>query len=154
MFTNSTLYKNKKLEMSRVKTLKSKQKSKFIASLMLTLALFMCMAPGKIVHAGTSETSLERGIKYFCWSKSTITWSYDWSRITSYDADQQRSGILVQLQGINKLNASTSSKYIFNSKTSLLAGAVISGFTIGWNTDVVDRITIDCYGNADWEYGI
>lgn len=100
------------------------------------------------VSANTYETYLTRGVKYVCWSKDTVTWNTNSKKITKYDANQSRSGILVQLKGIKKEKTrSSSTRYSLLCKHTLMVGAVIKGVSLGWNTDVNDRLYI--YQNGD-----
>lgn len=125
-------------------------KASVIAALMLSFVLGSFGA-----SAATYSTWATRGVKYLCWSKDSITWSTNSSKITAYDATQTRSGILVNCNGISKEKArSTNTKYSLLCKHTLLVGAEISGITLGWNTDVNDRVQIYRSGSANWSWDV
>lgn len=105
--------------------------------------------------AGSSETWSTRGVKYLCWSKDDIYWNYNSSSIKSVSKYQTRSGILVNLNGISKEKArSTSKSHSYLCKHTLLAGAQIGGVTIGYAMNVNDRVVIKNTGKASWKYDV
>lgn len=124
-----------------------------IVAILLTAVCSIALCSSE-VNAATYQTWCTRGIKFLCWSKCTIDWTTNSTKIKSYDAEQQRSGILVVLEGCKKLKKSTKTTYYINSKTELLVGAEISGVTIGWATTVTDQATIRRDGSCDWDFGI
>ena len=121
---------------------------------MVTLLLVITMTistMGTTCYAATKETTLSRGVKYLCWSKDVITWTYTSSKISAVDKYQQRSGVLVNLRGISKEKArSTSTTYSYLCKHTLLAGAELNGVTIGYSVDIDDRCKISTSGTATW----
>ncbi len=125
-----------------------------ISVLILTAILISLLAVPASANAATYQSYLERGIKFICYSKDSVTWEGNSSRITSYDAWQSKSGFLINLNGVTKLNKSVSSVYFLNFKKTLLAGAVISGVTIGYSATVIDQIIITNWGARWWSYDI
>lgn len=104
--------------------------------------------------AKTYSTWSTRGIKYFCWSEDSITWSANNYKIISTSTNQKRSGLFVVNNGIKKEKArSNSKKYSMLCKHTFLVGAVVSGVTLGWNHDINDRWTIYNNGRAyiNWD---
>lgn len=104
---------------------------------------------------GTYETYLERGVKHLCYSKDDVTWTTDSSSITDYDADQTRSGLFVQLNGITKKNTlSSSTEFALLCKHTFLVGASLGGVTLGYNEDINDMLYVyqDGSSDVDWDY--
>lgn len=104
--------------------------------------------------ANTYSTWSTRGVRYLCWTKDSITWNGNSSRITSVSTNQRRSGLFVQNNGIKKEAArSNSKKYSELCKHTFLVGAVVSGVTLGWNDDINDRWTIynTGYSYINWD---
>lgn len=128
------------------------KKYKFMAFSILVLGLILI--PSQKASAATYETWIERGTKLLCWSKSTISWTTNSTSITSTDTWQQKSGFLVNLEGISKLNKSTKLAHWYHSKTKLLVGAEVGGVTIGWDRDVIDEAYITRSGWSQWDPGI
>lgn len=95
-----------------------------------------------------------RGVKYVSYLKNSFDWKANSNKIVSVDTKQTTSGILVQKGGIKKIaSKSTSKKYVYDCTTTMLVGAELGGVTLGYNMDLVDRITIKNTGEAsvDWD---
>ena len=101
--------------------------------------------------AATYTTYATRGVKFLCWSKDSVTWSTNSSKITSVDTNQSRSGVLIENKGIKKENArSSSTKHSYLCKHTLLAGPKVGGITIGWAEDCNNRVYIYRSGSTIW----
>ena len=122
-----------------------------------TVLLLMISVLGSTVatSAATYETWSERGIKHLCWSKDTVRWTRSGTKIKNVDTNQKRSGFLVNNNGIKK-EKTRSKTYVhrYLCKHTLLVGAVISGVTLGWNTDINDRVSIWYDGSRNWYYDV
>lgn len=104
---------------------------------------------------GTYITTSERGIKRLCYSKDQVIWTTNSSKITDYEPEQSTSGLFVEVNGIvKKKTLSTSTKYALLCKHTFLMGAVIEGFTLGYDSDINDMLYIYQDGSAtvDWDY--
>lgn len=105
--------------------------------------------------AATYDTYLTRGVKYLCWSKDSVVWKTNSKKIVSYDPDQSRSGFFVKLNGIKKEKSrSTSTKYSLLCKHTFMVGAVVKGVTLGWNTDINDRLYINKNGRSSVSWDV
>lgn len=91
-----------------MKTIKLKRK---LGAIIIALSLAIS-GMSLSASAATYSTYFTRGIKYLCWSKDSVTWKTNSKKITTYDANQSRSGILIELKGIKKEKArSSTTKY-------------------------------------------
>ena len=118
------------------------------------VTLLGTMAP-LTASASTYEVYSTRGVKYLCWSKDTIDWTTNSSKITAWEGDQTRSGLFVQLNGISKKSTlSSTTKFALLCKHTFLVGAEVGGVTLGYNTDINDMWYVYRSGasSIEWDY--
>jgi hypothetical protein len=128
-------------------------KNKLLYLLICVSYCIMIMSTG--VYAGTYEATGTRGVKNLCCTKSVILWKTNSKKITKYDTRQSSTGFFVSGEGIKKVSIlSSDTSFVFDCKTKFLAGAIISGITIGYSKMFTDRCTVTRNGKAKWKKDI
>jgi hypothetical protein len=128
-----------------------KKQHKLFALLIVTLMTISTFAFS--TSASISQLESKRGT-VLAWTKDTVQWTYTSSNISSSDAWQGKGGINVQNLGINKQNASTSTKHVYMAKNSSTIGLSVGGVTIGYEVVCNDRLTVYSSGSTNVEYDV
>lgn len=103
----------------------------------------------------TFTTKMSRGWNHINYVETSFSWKGNYSKfIGNPSSNQKRSGFLVYCAGVtdNRNKTSTPSMHrVYDCKSGATAGAVINGITIGYNTEIIDEMHLDCAGNS-WVY--
>ena len=122
-----------------------------LLAFLLALTVFIPLNASAATYIAYSE----RGVKYLAYSKNTITFSTNSTKITASDTEQTHSGLFVRNKGVSKVTSlSSTTKHTYNFKNEFLAGAVLGGVTLGFSQLIVDQGSVTQSGKASWKYDI
>ena len=128
---------------------------KLMKSMSICLALtgLVSIIPARKANAATYMVTSERGIQNLCYTKDTVIWTTNSTKITAYETNQSKSGLFIQNKGVQKFSTlSTTTKYALLFKHTFLVGAVIGGVTLGYDDDINDMIYIYRSGSYSVDY--
>lgn len=100
----------------------------------------------------TGQISYKRGF-VLCWSRDTVTWTYNGSKIIASEGDQSAGGALfndVEALGIKKrVTVSTKKRHVYRGKKKAKAGIIIGEQCLGFTTTINDDILVYSDGWSD-----
>lgn len=127
-----------------------------ILSFVLLLVLTMSLGLKADAKTYYYDTWASRGVKYVSWIKNSVSWStIDDKKIRKVSKDQAVSGLFIVARGIKKEKSiSNSQLQYFKCLNRFLVGAQLGGVTLGYKTDINDRVLITRRGGWCWYWDI